>query len=337
MKQTELKTYLSILASKVKTSPYKEVEITGKEIKVRGEKGNANILFVFTCETKGDGVYSPEALSLLCLDINADISAYRIRDAEGWQVAQFQVYDTWYLNKEWLNCLTEAVKYVSKDEFRQSLNRVHFTHGDIMATDGYRAYLHWTGQVSTNGSLTPSTIAIVKKCYKYGEWHIEFGKTPFSDNTQRVYNEVFSVYDKGVELDTVPKMRQLFGERDLDTDTEVDFPYQALKLLRLNKNDSKVELNIDPLGNSGDPLQIILEGQVLPLRAKYKRVSRKYNKGQKDVKVLMPRSDGSCLICFDLDYLNCFPTDKAGNIKLTFKTGWTNPTQNGLKSIILVV
>ena len=135
----------------------------------------------------------------------------------------------------------------------------------------------------------------------------------------------------------MPQMRKLFEDRDLDTDTEVDFPYQALKLLRLDKNESKVELNIDPTGNFGDPLQILLEGRLLPLRAKYKRASRKYTKTQKDVKVLMPRSDGSRLICFDLDFLNCFPTDKAGNIKLTFKAGWTNPTENGLKSIILVV
>lgn len=337
MKQTELKTYLSILASKVKTSPYKEVEITGKEIKVRGEKGNASILFVFACETRGNGIYSPEALNVLCLDLDADISAYYIRDAEGWCVDSLSIYDTWLVNKDLLGQLTEAVKYVSKDTFRPSLCRVHFTNGDIMATDGYRGYLHWTGETTTNGSLSPSTIAILKKCYKYGEWHIEFGKTPFSDNTQKVSNEVFAVYDKGVELNTVPQMRKLFEDRDLDTDTEVDFPYQALKLLRLDKNESKVELDIDPTGSFGDPLQIFLEGRLLPLRAKYKRASRKYTKTQKDVKVLMPRSDGSRLICFDLDFLNCFPTDKAGNIKLTFKTGWTNPTENGLKSIILVV
>ncbi len=56
----------------------------------------------------------------------------------------------------------------------------------------------------------------------------------------------------------------------------------------------------------------------MPLRAKYQRVAKKFVKG-KTIRLLMPRADGSKLVCFDLSLMNCFDTDKAGNVELRFK------------------
>ena len=313
MKSTELKSYLQTLNSKVKSSMYKEVEITGTQIKVRGEKGNADVLYILNCGTKGNGIYQPEALSMLMLDIEADIEAFRIRDVEGWQVADTTTYDDLHVSKETMETLTEAVKYVSKDNFRPALCRVHFQNGDIMATDGYRGFAKKTGLMSLNGNLSASTLAVLKKLYKYGIWHIAFQTTPHSDNTQTLFNGCFTVIEKGVDTSTVPKFRELLEERDLDTDISVSFPYKALKLIA-DKNDKKVELEAE----DDTLMKIYLEGKELPLRAKYQRVAKKFVKG-KTIRLLMPRADGSKLVCLDLTLMNCFDTDKAGNVELRFK------------------
>lgn len=331
MKTAELKTYLQVLKSKVKTSPYKEVEISGTQIKVRGEKGNPDILFVLNCGTKGNGIYSPEALDMLLLDIEADIEAYRKGDVEEWQVAEYTTNNDLYVDKEIMARLDEASKYVSKDTFRPSLCRVHFKNGDIMATDGYRAYLDKVVSEKLNGNLSPSTIAIIKKCFKYGDWHIAFGSTPWSDNTLQAFNGYFTIWDKGTETSQTPEMRTLLEERDLDTNVVVEFPYLALKALKPDKNATKVELSVDSL--NPDLVEITLDGKVLPLRANFKRVEAKTRKNS-TLRVLMPRADRGeqRLTAFDLALMNSFPTTKSGAVMLRFKV-----VENSEPSILLVV
>lgn len=328
MNKTELKTYLQVLKSKVKTSPYKEVEITGTQIKVRGEKNNRDILFVLNCGTKGNGIYSPEALDMLLLDIEANIEAYRKGDAEGWQVAEYTTNNDLYVDKEVMARLDEASKYVSKDTFRPSLCRVHFKNGDIMATDGYRAYLDKVVSENLNGNLAPSTITIIKKCFKYGDWHIAFGTTPWSDNTLQAFNGYFTIWDKGTETSQTPEMRTLLEERDLDTNVVIKIPYTQIK--SIDSKGGVLELDIDDLykGEGEKMLTLTLGGLSLPLRATATPVSATYTKGA-TLRVLMPRVDRNHYLSISATLLKGFPTDKEGNVYLQMN--------EATKEILLVV
>ena len=99
----------------------------------------------------------------------------------------------------------------------------------------------------------------------------------------------------------------------LATTIFISFPYKALKLI-VDKSDKKIELEVE----DDTLMKIYLEGKELPLRAKYQRVAKKFTRGGA-IRLLMPRADGSKLVCFDLVLMNCFDTDKAGNVELRFK------------------
>ena len=328
MKTAELKTYLQVLKSKVKTSPYKEVEISGTQIKVRGEKGNPDILFVLNCDTKGNGIYSPEALDMLLLDIEANIEAYRKGDVEGWRVVEYTTNNDLYVDKEIMARLDEASKYVSKDTFRPSLCRVHFKNGDIMATDGYRAYLDKVVSEKLNGNLSPSTIAILKKCFKYGDWHIAFGKTPWSDNTLQVFNGYFTIWDKGTETSQTPELRSLLEARDLDTDVVIKIPYKQIASIDSKREVLELDVDENYRGEGEKMLTLTLGGLNLPLRATATPVSATHTKGA-TLRVIMPRIDKSHYLSISAPLLKGFPTDKEGNVYLQ--------TKEMSKEILLVV
>lgn len=336
MKPSELKVYLQILKSKVKTSPYKEVEISPTQIKVRGEKNNPDTLFILnlTDKVNGDGIYSPEALDLLMLDLNANISAYRKADYSGWQVADFHVDDDMLFDKEAIACLSEAVGYVSKDTFRPALCRVHFKNGDLFATDGYRAYVNPTGELHRQFNLSPSTVAIVKKCAKYGVWHCAIGHTKWSDNTNMVFNGAFAIFEKGVDFATVPDMRKLIESKDMEADTVVKIPYGQVKEVLTSWNckcATDLTFDIDEQyrqGESGEKaLTMTLGGMLLPLRAFTDRIASPSLKGT--IRILMPRVAEGHYLSIDPQLLKAFPIGKDGSIRLAFK--------EGLKSILLVV
>ena len=335
MDKTELKIYLQILKSKVKTSPYKEVEISEKQIKVRGEKNNPDTLFVLnlTEEIEANGIYTPEALDLLLLDPHADLSAYRKGDYMGWQVAGFHADDGMLLDKEKIALLTEASGYVSKDNFRPALCRVHFKNGDIMATDGYRMGIFPTGELHRQFNLFPSTVAIVKKCAKYGTWHCVIGHTERHESVNTVFNGCFSVTEIGVDFDTVPDMRKLIESKDTEVDTVVKVPYKQIKDILTSwkcKGESELTFDIDEQyrqGESGEKaLTMSLGGMLLPLRAFTDPISAP---SLKEVRVLMPRVAKGHYLSIDPSLLKAFPMGKDGSIRLAFK--------DELKSILLVI
>lgn len=331
MKPSELKVYLQILKSKVKTSPYKEVEISPTQIKVRGEKNNPDTLFILNLIDKvnGDGIYSPEALDLLLLDLHADISAYRKEDYSGWQVADFHVDDDMLFDKEAIACLSEAVGYVSKDTFRPALCRVHFKNGDIFSTDGYRAYVNPTGELHRQFNLSPSTVAIVKKCAKYGVWHCAIGHTKWSDNTNMMFNGALTIFEKGVDFATVPDMRKLIESKDMEADTVVKIPYDQIKAV--GSKGTELVFDIDEQYRQGEggekALTMTLDGMLLPLRAFTDKIASPSLKDT--IRILMPRVAEGHYLSIDPTLLKAFPIGKDGSIRLAYK--------EGLKSILLVV
>ena len=333
MLSTEFKTYIQVLKSKVKTSPYKEVEISGTQIKVRGEKGNEDTLFVLNMASKGKGIYSPEALDLLLLDAEADLSACFIRDIEWWTVAEHKVDDNIHLSKEVLAKLVEASGYVSKDPFRPALCRVHFKNGDIFATDGYRACVLPTGELHKQFNLSPSTIAIVKKCAKYSDWNCAIGHTKWSDNTNMVFNGALTIVEKGVDFANVPDMGKLLESKDLEVDTVVKIPYKQVKEVLTSwncKGSTELTFDIDEQyrqGESGEKaLTMTLGGMLLPLRAFTDRFSPAPSK---DTRILMPRVAKEHYLSIDPQLLKAFKTGTDGCIRLAYI--------EGLKSILLVV
>lgn len=306
----ELQTYLATLKQVARKGEYKEVELGRGEIRVRTK----DQFLVLKADVKQEGVYELPALDLLALDLNADISAFR-KSAEPLGVSEPEgvaIYDTALVDKTMLARLDQASKYVSKDEFRPALTRVHFMDGDIFATDGYRAILDKITHQTWFANFSPTTIASVKKCFKYGVWHVHFGKTEGMDSISNFSNGTLTIWDKGVNRDSVPKMREVISKGNAKKynvcDTAIYFPYEAVKRVA-EKGRTKVEIGLDG--------EIDLENVRLPLKARIAEDKEVY--GENDsMKIVMPRADGKddSLICFDLALLSAMKPNKEGILVL---------------------
>ena len=309
MPSKEFQTYLSTLKNVAKKSPYKEVEIEGGDIKVKTESQ----FYVLKADVKQQGVFEIPALDMLAMDLNADLTPFQksveplgISAPEG-----VEIYDTALIDKLFMARLDQATKFVSKDEFRPALARVHIMDGDIFATDGYKASLDRITHLTWFANFSPTTIASVKRCFKYGTWHLHFGKTAGMDSISNFSNDILTIWDKGVNRDSVPKMREVISKGSAKRynlcDTTIYFPYEAIKRVA-DKGRTKVEI-----GFNGE---ITLENVLLPVKARV--VEDKTVYGESDsMKIVMPRADSKdSLICLDFALLSAMKPNKEGTLVL---------------------
>lgn len=321
MVRAELKTYLQVLKSRGKTSPHKEVEIDGEQIRVGGEKISEMFAFRTPVKTKGNGVYSLEVLDILAIDLEADIEAYRIRDLEGWRISVGKETGTLSVDKTLISTLAEATKYVSKDFFRPPFCRVHLTNRDVMATDGYTGYLKRIQDTSLEGNFSPTAISVLKRCFKYGGWRISLG-----EGVYHIYNEHFSIYGLETDFSATPPLRATLERMDLNADIKVSIPYKQIKALGGERIDLVGGGEKMPLGVCEkttevvceETLGILLDGKPLPLKATITPVDFSYKEGS-DITVLMPNVDNGHFLSFSAPLLKRFPLDKEGNINLLLK------------------
>lgn len=308
MTSKELQTYLATLKGVARKSTYKEVEIVGNEIKVRTE----DQLYILKTEVEDKGVFEIPALDMLALDPTADLEPFRKQDEpNGIAEPKTKFLATTQVDKTLMELLDKATKFTSKDEFRKALMRVHIKDGTLFGTDGYRATLN--RYTSTDfANFAPSTIASVKKCFKYGEWQMESGEFSDIDCISKFSNGVLTIWDRGVGKSQVPDMRKVISAGEAKKynicDTLIKLPYREIKRIA-DKNTRKLEIWTDG--------ELTLENLRLPLKAIITKEDYVYDEDD-DMDIVLPRVDGdpTSLICTDFALLSCVKPDKDGMISL---------------------
>ena len=311
MQQKELQTYISILKKFAKSSTEKVVEIENRFIKV---KTPTHLCVLGAPVPDADcGIYSLEALDILSLDLNADISAYKLREVEGWKIDDsWKLYETETITKGLLDKLNTTAKFVSKDELRPALQQVHIMNGDIFGTDGYRAYITKHSQdieyTIPKASVHVSSINAVSKAFKFGEWLIAYGKDDYGDSRTEFNNGYLVIWDLGCDSSQVPEMRKLLQERQtLTTDAHFKFPYKQVK--GVANKDTEVTI-----GKDGS---ISINSRPLPLKVTFQKSSPLVDGTSDTIKVLMPLiNKEDAYIRLDLSLMSAFTPDKEGNLDL---------------------
>lgn len=268
MKKTELKSYLGVLKTIAKSNRLD----TLKDIKISGGTLSATNLDIYAdlnLGVVGEAVYDSKILDLITIDLNSDLTAYKTHELIDFpdfmdEAPKHQIN----LNQRWSRgtlgeILIHALDFVSTDTMRPALTGVWTQNGEIVATDGFRAYASdkvIDDQIGEYGLPAP-LLKLYKKVAKLGEWALTI-----TDNTFVLTNGTLTIRSKQI-AGTFPKVRELMNGNRLYSH-EVVLPYAQLKSA-ISKSDKTLVIALDGT--------LTLEGRPLPISAKVSAKDYEYD------------------------------------------------------------
>lgn len=259
MLKGELNTYLGILKAIAKSNRLD----TLKGIAVVNGNLEATNLDI-TATLKGNlsaepGIYDSQIADLLKIDPAADLAPYKAQPIEDWVEARPQEFgeeidlDTKHPRGTLGEIIAHAFGFVSTDTTRPALICVWSDKGEIIATDGYRAYA--SGPLAEledqTFSLTTEVMKHLKKLIKYKGFKLRYG-----DQTIEIENEHFKLRAPLCSKSPAPVRDLMNANRKFAY--KVVLPYKQLKPL-FNKTSNTLSIELDGT--------LILDNRPLPIKS----------------------------------------------------------------------
>ena len=256
-----------------------------------------------------DCIYDSNFLDLLKVREWADPTPYKVQPIIDWVEARPQEFgeeinlDTRHSRGTLGEIIIHAFGFVSTDSTRPNLMSVWSDKGEIVATDGYRAYA--SGSLAEldgmKFSLTTEVIKHLKKIIKYGGF-----KLRFNDQMVEIENDFFKLRAPMCAKAPAPVRDLMNSNRSFSR--KLFLPYRQLKPL-FNKTNK--ELEVKPNGT------LVLENRPLQIPIPIIEVDPTYEYDEDHCRALLCglRNGG---LRFDATLLSAFTTNQDGNIILRY-------------------
>lgn len=311
MLKSELKAYVSVIKGLAKNrTPFKEVAIKD------GTMQATNLDSVYTLKTniKGSGVYNSKALDLYTLDPNTDLDIYRENDLEDWiELPEIKWgaelnLGTRHARRTLGEEIIYSVGFCSQDEMRPALTAVWLKNGEVMATDGYRAYASGNLAELDNflAALPAPLVKAYKRLAKYGTWTLTLGEDKNHNGVVKFSNGHIELMAKQIE-GHFPDVRQLMNN-NREFNYRVIIPIDKVKTLQDRFNDD-LEIAFDG--------SMTLNSRPLPFKATVVEALYTFDEDQNHRGLIMGRNLKSSqnLLNVSVRLLSDFETDN-GEIQL---------------------
>lgn len=249
MLKSELKSYTSVIKGLAKTnkmSAWKSVAIRDNTIQAT----DLSHIFTMKTEIAGSGLYNPKALDMYVLDNTADLESFRAGELDDWvEIPKI----TWgaklnLATRHARGTLGETIVYalgcVSNDMTRPALTGVWAKDGEIVSSDGYRAYM--SGKMAELENLAFNLDATIVKAYKrlakYGNWTLTIGEDDRHNQVIKLENENISLVSNQIEAQ-FPEIRHI-AKANNTFNYKIVIPFDKVKTLQDRDNDD-LEIKFD--------------------------------------------------------------------------------------------
>lgn len=274
MLKTELKSYVSVIKGLAKNpTPFSKIAIRENTIQAT----DLTHIFTLKTEVKGFGVYDPKALDFYLLDNNATLSAFRDGELDDWVEfpeikwgAEINL-GTRHARRTLGEELIYALGFTSNDNSRPALMGVWSQKGEIVSTDGYRAYASGKMAELENlpFNLDQTMLKAYKKLAKYGNWTLTVGENNHQNPIIKLENENIVLVSKQV-VAKMPEIRTLADGRRA-YNYKVIIPFDKVKAIQDRENDN-LEIKTDG--------SLTLNFRPLPFKAEIIKTNYAYDTDQ---------------------------------------------------------
>lgn len=249
MLKSELKSYVSVIKGLAKTnkmSAWKSVAIRDNTIQA------TDLSHVFTMKTEiaGSGLYNPKALDVYTLDNSADIESFRDGELDDWvEVPRIKWgaklnLATRHTRGTLGEIFTYALGCVSNDMTRPALTAVWSQNGEVMSSDGYRAYM--SGNLAEldnlNFNLDQTILKAYKRLAKYGNWTLTIGEDDRGGQVVKLENENIVLISHQIEAQ-FPDLRAI-ARANHTYNYKIVIPFDKVKAIQDKDNDN-LEIKTD--------------------------------------------------------------------------------------------
>lgn len=276
MLKSELKSYVSVIKGLAKTNKmtaWKSVAIKDNTI----EATDLTHIFTLKTEIAGSGLYDTKALDVFVLDNSADLSAFRGGELDDWVElprirwgAELNLA-TRHARRTLGEELVYALGCVSNDMTRPALTAVWAQNGEVMSSDGYRAYA--SGNLAELDGLLFNLDQTILKAYKrlakYGNWTLTIGQDDRHAPVIKLENENIVLMSNQIEA-TMPNIRAL-ANNNSKYNYKVVIPFDKVKAIQDKDNDN-LEIKVDGT--------MTLNRRPLPFKAEIVKTNYEYDNDQ---------------------------------------------------------
>lgn len=249
MLKSEMKSYMSVLKGLAKTNKmtaWKSVAIKDNTI----EATDLTHIFTLKTEIKGSGLYEAKALDMYLLDNSADIAAFRSGELDDWVElpkikwgAKLNL-GTRHARRTLGEELIYGLGFVSNDFSRPALTGVWSQKGEIVATDGYRAYASskFAELDGVEFNIDQTMLKAYKRLAKYGDWTLTIGEDDRHAPVIKLENENIVLISNQIEA-TMPDIRAL-ANNNRKYHYKMIIPFEKVKALQ-DKDHDNLEVKFD--------------------------------------------------------------------------------------------
>lgn len=307
MNKTEIKAYLGVLKSVSKTSRLDTLKgIAVSDCHLEATNLDVHVRLKHELEAE-NGIYDVQALDLISMGFGENIAPYKKQPLTDWVERKEQEWNgeiklskgVEHLGKTLVDFIVFASGFVSNDNLRPALTAVWVWGGEIVATDGYRAFAsgEYEELKDASISLRGDLLKQFKKVAKYGNWVLRY-----NDQMVELENGHISIAAP-LCAGTPPKIRQLIDTSRSFTHV-VKLPYKALKQI-IDKNNNRLALREDGA--------MELNQRELPFRAVVLNEPYEYKEGATRAIICGLKGNETRM---DTELLKAFTPNKKGEIAL---------------------